>query len=307
MKSMTDWVIETNRLTKQYGERYSVKDLNLRVARGEVYGFLGHNGAGKTTTIKMILGLAKPTKGSIRIFGKDLKTNRKTILQKTGSLVESPTYYGHLTGYENLRIITRVLGLSEKYIEDALNLVRLTNEAHRLVKNYSLGMKQRLGIAASLIGTPELLILDEPTNGLDPSGIQEIRDLITRLPEERGVTILISSHLLSEIEQIATSIGIIHKGELVYQGALQSLKAQVKGRIELEVNLPRKATDYLTRLGWNVYLDENKVCLDEITKDQVAQVIKSLVLGSFEIYDFRKITPSLENIFIDLTGKGQSL
>lgn len=304
---MTDWVIETNRLTKQYGERYSVKDLNLRVARGEVYGFLGHNGAGKTTTIKMILGLAKPTKGSIRIFGKDLKTNRKTILQKTGSLVESPTYYGHLTGYENLRIITRVLGLSEKYIEDALNLVRLTNEAHRLVKNYSLGMKQRLGIAASLIGTPELLILDEPTNGLDPSGIQEIRDLITRLPEERGVTILISSHLLSEIEQIATSIGIIHKGELVYQGALQSLKAQVKGRIELEVNLPRKATDYLTRLGWNVYLDENKVCLDEITKDQVAQVIKSLVLGSFEIYDFRKITPSLENIFIDLTGKGQSL
>jgi ABC-2 type transport system ATP-binding protein len=304
---MSDWVIHTNLLTKKYGKQYSVKNVNLQVARGGVYGFLGHNGAGKTTTIKMLLGMVKPTSGNIRIFDRDIKRDRKTILQKIGSLVESPTYYGHLTGHENLRVITRVLGLSEKHIQDALSLVRLTKDAHRLVKNYSLGMKQRLGIAAALIGNPELLILDEPTNGLDPAGILEIRDLITRLPKERGVTILISSHLLSEIEQTANYIGIINKGELVYQDTLDALKKQVKGRIELEVNQPMEAAHYLNRFGWHAYIDEDKLCLDVTDKEKVAQTIRSLVQGSFDIFDFKRMEPSLENIFIALTGKEQSL
>ncbi|SDD01385.1 ABC transporter [Melghirimyces thermohalophilus] len=179
---MTKFLVETHHLTKQYKGRFSVNHLDLRIAQGEVYGFLGPNGAGKTTTIKMLLGLVKPTKGSVQIFGEDIAENRKEILRKTGSLVESPTYYGHLSGYDNLQMIARFLGLSDQKVEEVLQLVRLSDAADQPVKSYSLGMKQRLGIAAALIGDPQHLILDEPTNGLDPAGIREIRELITRLP-----------------------------------------------------------------------------------------------------------------------------
>lgn len=304
---VTEMIIQTHQLTKQYGKRYSVRDLDLRVAKGEVYGFLGPNGAGKTTTIKMLLGLVKPTRGSVQIFGRDVAEDRKNILRHVGALVESPTYYGHLSGYENLKIIAQVLGLPRKNIEEALHLVRLTHDADRQVKSYSLGMKQRLGIAAALIGNPKLLILDEPTNGLDPAGIREIRELIKRLAEERGVTILISSHLLSEIEQTATSVGIIFQGRLIFQDTLQALKQRAKGRLEFEVSNPEVAKHHLEQLGWNPYLDGDRICFHTMPREKVARLVETLVHGRFSVYGMNKINQSLENIFIELTGKEQSL
>lgn len=304
---MTEIIIETHQLTKRYGKRYSVKDLDLKVKQGEVYGFLGPNGAGKTTTIKMLLGLAKPTKGSVQVFGRDIAEDRKNILRHVGALVESPTYYGHLSGYENLKIIAQVLGLPRKRIEEALHMVRLTQDANRQVKGYSLGMKQRLGIATALLGNPKILILDEPTNGLDPAGIREIRELIKSLAEERGVTILISSHLLSEIEQTATSVGIIFRGQLIFQDTLQVLKQQATGRLELEVSNPEKAKHYLQHLGWNPDLNGDRIGFRTLPREKIAQLIDTLVHGRFSVYGMNKINQSLENIFIQLTEKGKSL
>lgn len=205
---MNDQIVVTHDLTKKYKKHTSVDGLNLRIRRGEIYGFLGPNGAGKTTTIRMLLGLIKPTKGNIEIFGQNLNKNRLQILQRIGSLVESPTYYGNLTAYENLEAVRRLRGLPEQRVNEVLETVRLSKVANRLTKGYSLGMKQRLGIAVALLSSPDLLILDEPTNGLDPSGIQEIRELIKELPKS-GMSVIVSSHLLSEIDQMATQVGLL--------------------------------------------------------------------------------------------------
>lgn len=217
---MNDQIVVTHDLTKKYKKHTSVDGLNLRIRRGEIYGFLGPNGAGKTTTIRMLLGLVKPTKGNIEIFGQNLNKNRLQILQRIGSLVESPTYYGNLTGYENLEAVRRLRGLPEQRVNEVLETVRLSKVANRLTKEYSLGMKQRLGIAVALLSSPDLLILDEPTNGLDPSGIQEIRELIKELPKS-GMSVIVSSHLLSEIDQMATQVGIINNGRMIFQTRLQ--------------------------------------------------------------------------------------
>ncbi|SMO45426.1 ABC transporter ATP-binding protein [Melghirimyces algeriensis] len=300
---MSEPIIQTHQLTKQYGKRYSVKDLDLRVAKGDVYGFLGPNGAGKTTTIKMLLGLVQPTQGYVQIFGQDIQENRKQILRHVGALVESPTYYGHLSGYENLKLITQVLGLPKREIEEVLYIVGLSNDAGRLVRGYSLGMKQRLGIAAALLGNPKLLILDEPTNGLDPAGIREIRELIKRLAEEQGMTILISSHLLSEIEQTVTTVGIIFRGQLIFQKSLQALKQRAKGRLELEVSRPEEAKVHLQSFGWNPDLHGDRICFEVMSRKNVAQLIKTLVQGQFSVYGMNSIQPSLENIFIQLTER----
>ena len=196
-----EWILETNGLSKTLGGRAVVRDVGLRLRRGDIYGFLGPNGAGKTTTIRMLLGLVRPTAGSVRIFGRELRKDRLAILRKVGSLVEYPSYYGHLNAIENLEVIRRLLDAPKSRIDEVLAIVRLTNDAKRKVKGYSLGMKQRLGIAMALLGSPELLILDEPTNGLDPAGILEIRELIRGMPREHGVTILVSSHLLRSEER----------------------------------------------------------------------------------------------------------
>ncbi|MBA4495403.1 ABC transporter ATP-binding protein [Paenactinomyces guangxiensis] len=302
------YAVQTVNLTKRFKNKTVVRGINLEVPKGEIYGFLGPNGAGKTTTIKMLLGLTRPTEGEAYILGKNIQTSRNQVLGKVGSLVESPSYYGHLTGYENLKIITQVLGLNEKRIDEVLRLVRLEKDAHRLARNYSLGMKQRLGIAAALIGNPELLILDEPTNGLDPAGIQEIRELIKSLPQMTGVTILLSSHLLNEIEQVASIVGIIHGGTCIYQNRLHHLKNQAaKKRIEMEVISVKEAAHSLKQLGWNVYQDQNHLCLDNPAKEEIALLIQSLVQHNFSIYDLRHREQSLEDIFLHLTGKGQSL
>ena len=221
-----NYILETNHLSKMSGKTYRVKDLSMAVPEKCVYGFLGPNGAGKSTTLKMLLGLIHPDQGRIQIFGKTMDSaNRLSILRQIGSLIENPGGYGHLTGLENMQIIQKLKGVSEEEIVPALKTVRLYDQRDKKLGNYSLGMKQRLGIAMAILGNPKLLILDEPTNGLDPAGIQEMRQLICSLPKERNMTVIISSHLLSEIEQMADQVGIIHHGRMLYQGTLADLEA----------------------------------------------------------------------------------
>jgi len=220
-----NYILETNHLSKQSGNTYRVNDLSMAVPENCVYCFLGPNGAGKSTTLKMILGLIHPSQGSIKLFGTVMNSaNRLSILRQTGSLIENPGGYGHLTGLENMQIIQKLKGVNEAEISSALKTVRLYDQRDKKLSNYSLGMKQRLGIAMAILGNPKLLILDEPTNGLDPAGIQEMRQLICSLPKERNMTVIISSHLLSEIEQMADQVGIIHHGRMLYQGSLADLE-----------------------------------------------------------------------------------
>ena len=217
-------IIETKNLTKSYADFTAVSGINLHIPKGAVYGFLGPNGAGKSTTMKMFLGLTKPTGGSFTIDGKKYPDNRVQILKEIGSFIEAPAFYGNLSGEENLEIIRKILGLPKSSVAEALEIVGLTQFKKRLAKKYSLGMKQRLGLASALIGKPPILILDEPTNGLDPVGIHEIRTLIRSLPEKFDCTVLVSSHLLSEIELMADTIGILNHGHLLFEGTLDQFK-----------------------------------------------------------------------------------
>ena len=220
-----NYILETNHLVKKHGTAYRVKNVNLRVPEHSVYGFLGPNGAGKTTTLKLILGLIKPDEGDVSVFGQKVTAaNRLAVLHQTGSLIENPGGYGHLTGLENMQIVQKLKGVSEEEILRSLKTVRLYEQRDKKLKNYSLGMRQRLGLAMALLGDPKLLILDEPTNGLNPAGIQEIRELIRSLPKERDITVIVSSNLLNEVVQIAYHVGIIHHGEMLYQGPLSELE-----------------------------------------------------------------------------------
>lgn len=219
-----DYIITTEQLTKKYKSFVAVNDVSLHIRKGSIYGFLGPNGAGKSTTMKMLLGLTAPTQGSFIINGKHFPVDRISILKEVGSFIESPSFYANLTGRENLDIIRRILRLPQSSVEDALDLVGLTEFGDRLAKKYSLGMKQRLGLAGALLGRPPILILDEPTNGLDPSGIHEIRNLIKSLPNLYNCTVLISSHMLSEIELMADDIGILNHGHMLFEGSLDDLR-----------------------------------------------------------------------------------
>ena len=217
-------MIQIEHLEKHFGEIHAVNDLSFRVKPGELFAFLGVNGAGKSTTMKMLLGLTAPTNGNFCIDGKRFPNDRIAILKEIGSFIEAPSFYANLTGRENLDIIRRILGLPQSSVEDALELVGLTEFSDRLAKKYSLGMKQRLGLAGALLGRPPILILDEPTNGLDPSGIHEIRNLVKSLPDLYDCTVLISSHMLSEIELIADDIGILNHGRLLFEGSMDDLR-----------------------------------------------------------------------------------
>lgn len=217
-------IIETQNLTKSYKNFTAVEDINLHINKNSIYGFLGPNGAGKSTTMRMLLGLTAPTKGSFTIAGMTYPKDRVEILRKIGSLIEEPAFYGNLTGKENLDIVRRILSLPKNAVDESLELVGLTEFKDRVAKKYSLGMKQRLGLASALLGNPEIIILDEPTNGLDPVGIHEIRGLIRSLPEKFNCTVLVSSHMLSEIELIADDIGILNHGTLLFEGSMGNLK-----------------------------------------------------------------------------------
>ncbi|UII55816.1 ABC transporter ATP-binding protein [Cytobacillus spongiae] len=301
---MKEYIIETSRLTKKFGKRFAVADVNLQIPKGEIYGFLGPNGAGKTTTIRMLLGLAKPSLGTIQIFGKDLKKDKLAILRRVGSLVEYPSYYGHLTARENLEAVRRLLDVPKSRIDEVLSIVRLTKEANRPVKGFSLGMKQRLGIATALLGNPELLILDEPTNGLDPSGILEMRELIKSMPKQHGITILVSSHLLSEIDQMATRVGIISKGEMIFQDSIEELRKMSTSKMAIKVDDMEKAARVLLSTGTVSETVEDRLLFANASNNQVASMIAELVHNRISVYRVEEEKKSLEDIFLELTGGG---
>ncbi|MFJ7941705.1 ABC transporter ATP-binding protein [Peribacillus sp. NPDC096622] len=303
---MKDQIVVTNELTKKYKNHTSVDGLNLRIERGQIYGFLGPNGAGKTTTIRMLLGLIKPTKGSIEIFGQNLIKNRLQILQRIGSLVESPTYYGNLTGYENLEAVRRLRAIPEKRVNEVLEIVRLTTVANRLTKEYSLGMKQRLGIAAALLSSPDLLILDEPTNGLDPSGIQEMRELIKELPKS-GMSVLVSSHLLSEIDQMATQVGIINNGKMIFQDSIERLRQKRKPLLKVGVSDVIEAKTLLKGKGLKVEMQKDFLWLAQTEPEFVSEINSILVHSGVSVYRLEEVKRSLEDIFLELTGTEGSL
>jgi len=304
---VNEWILQTNRLTKKLDSIPVVNDVNVKMRKGEIYGFLGPNGAGKTTTIRMLLGLAKPTAGSVHIFGKDMKRERLSVLRKVGSLVEYPSYYGHLNAIDNLEAVRRLLEVPKARIDEVLSIVRLTKDAKRAVKGYSLGMKQRLGIATALLGKPELLILDEPTNGLDPAGILEIRELIKSLPREYGVTILVSSHLLSEIDQMATHVGIITRGRLIFQDSIDVLRQKARSRINLHVSEPEAAWKMLLSHGYQADWDRQTLSVEQASDQTIAAMVAELVHGRYSVYRVEEEKASLESIFLNMTGGEGSL
>lgn len=301
-------IIQTHDLCKQYGSALRVSHLNLNVPEGSIYGFLGPNGAGKSTTLKMILGLVRPTAGSIRVLGKDMDSgNRLSVLRQVGSLIESPSYYGHLTGEENLRIIQTLRGVPEKNIREVLQIVRLDGQREKKVAHYSLGMKQRLGLAAALLGYPKLLILDEPTNGLDPAGIQEMRELICDLPGRFGMTVVVSSHLLSEIDQMANHVAIIREGELVFQDSLEALHGRSRHHLALRTTNNTVARSLLAEQSVPCE-EENGYLILPILSDEVAAQLTAFLAGNrLGIVRLEERQKSLEDIFLDLTGKAASL
>lgn len=304
----TQNLIETTNLTKQYGKVRCVKSLHMAVPQGAIYGFLGPNGAGKSTTLKMILGLARPTEGSITLFGTPVNDrNRIKILSHTGSLIESPSYYGHLTGEENLQILQTLKGCPEADIDRVLRIVRLEDARKKKVSHYSLGMKQRLGLACALLGFPKLLILDEPTNGLDPSGIQEMRELIRTLPSEYGITVVVSSHLLTEIDQMADHVGIIRKGELVFQDTMETLHAHSSQQIALRTGRPAETVSLLHRAGMDVTKEDDYLLIPMLDDDRTAALCAQLCEQKIPLYRIEKREKSLEDIFLSLTGKETSL
>jgi lantibiotic transport system ATP-binding protein len=294
-------VIETSHLTKKFGKSLAVDSVDLQVPKGGIYGFLGPNGAGKSTTIRMLLGLIKETKGQVKVFGKSIKEERLAILKRVGSMVETPSYYGHLTAYENLEVTRKILGIEKKEINRVLEIVKLADVGNKAVKKFSLGMKQRLGIAQALLGNPELLILDEPTNGLDPSGIIEMRELIKSLPEDYGITVLISSHILSEIELIATHVGIINKGKLVFQGTMDDLRAKQKAEIALEVEPRTEVESYLNEIGIDYKGDQHFLYLD--AHHGSFKLNRELIMNGFEVNQVMVKKHSLEEIFLSMTSE----
>ena len=299
---METYLIETRGLTRRFATQLAVNNLNLSVPAGGVYGFLGPNGAGKTTAIRMLLGLIRPTAGEVHLFGRPLTANHQALMQRVGALVESPSLYPHLTGRENLEVTRRLLGSSHDLIDVALDTIKLTKDANRRVREYSLGMRQRLGLALALLNKPELLILDEPTNGLDPAGIHEMRDLIRRLPEEFGVTVFLSSHLLGEVEQIASHIGIIHEGSLLFQGTLAELQSKQHTQLTVGVKQLDQAVDYLVEAGWSVQrrVDELLSVSARAPEDAI-QINRLLVEHRLEVFHLSLAQASLEDIFLTLT------
>jgi len=303
---MTPAIIETRRLFFEFQRDQKIlNDLNLQVPTGSIYGFLGPNGAGKTTTLRLLLGLLKKQEGDITLFGRPFQSHRLEILRRLGSLIEQPSLYLHLTGKENLEVFRLTYRCSKNRIAEVLEIVGLQQAAGKKVKNYSLGMKQRLAIAIALLHDPEILILDEPTNGLDPNGIIETRELIKQLNREFGKTILVSSHLLAEVEKMATHVGIIHKGKLLFQGSLQQLQ-QLKSKqstIELEVNDTTKAQQVLQSHVAIKHINGTRLVVDFESREQSASLNKLLVQHGVDVYQLAVTQNDLENLFVQITAQ----
>ena len=312
-------VITTHNLTKAYGRTKVVDSLDLAVPQGRVYGFLGPNGSGKSTTMKMILRLVHPTSGQISVFGQPMNdANRRELLGRIGSLIEAPSVYGHLTGAENMAVTARLLGLPDAAVQRALATVRLTGHQDKLVKRYSLGMKQRLGIALALARSPQLLVLDEPTNGLDPAGTEEIRELLVSLTGE-GITVMVSSHLLAEIDKMADVIGILDHGRLIFQGDREELFAASQPDLLIETPDARQAA---ALLSGDVLVEADHapghinvrgshgagvVRVPARDPEGTAQAIAELVRHDVRVYGVRHEEQNLEDVFLALTGRGGQL
>ena len=297
-------VIETKALCKQYGPHTAVDHVELHVPQGCVYGFIGPNGAGKSTTMKMLLGLIHPTAGRVRLLGQELtEKSRLPLLRQTGSLIESPAGYLHLTAQENLEIVADLKGVPHKDIGRVLDIVHLTQDRSRRVGQYSLGMKQRLGIAMALLGSPKLLILDEPTNGLDPAGIQEMRALIRNMPAATGATVLTSSHLLGEMEQMVEQVGIIDHGHILFEGPLTELQRHSRGNVTLRLLDPAKAAPILRANGLTAHSDSCVVTLPPLRDSLLADLVQKLAACGAGVVELTPHTKTLEEIFLSLTSE----
>ena len=297
-------VIETKALCKQYGPHTAVDHVELHVPQGCVYGFIGPNGAGKSTTMKMLLGLIHPSAGRVRLLGQELtEKSRLPLLRQTGSLIESPAGYLHLTAQENLEIVADLKGVPHKDIGRVLDIVHLTQDRNRKVGQYSLGMKQRLGIAMALLGSPKLLILDEPTNGLDPAGIQEMRALIRNMPAATGATVLISSHLLGEMEQMVEQVGIIDHGHILFEGPLTELQRHSRGNVTLRLLDPAKAAPILRANGLTAHSDSCVVTLPPLQDALLADLVQKLAACGAGVVELTPRTKTLEEIFLSLTSE----
>lgn len=302
---MSQPIIETQGLDFYFKDFKALDQINLNVPEGSIYGFLGPNGAGKTTTIRVLLDLFHPKEGQVKIFGKELRTNRVEILGKVGALIENPSIYKHLSGRQNLEVIRKMVDVPKSRIQEVLKIVRLVDNADKKAKNYSLGMCQRLGLAAALLTDPELLILDEPTNGLDPSGIIEMRELIIELNREHGKTIFLSSHILSEIEKLATDVAIIDEGKIQYQGKLEGLQQQGDS-IELVIELDKvsEAASIIKNMSYTISEENGRsIHLPIESKKEVAKINKALVDQGIDIYQLKTSEQNLESIFLNITKK----
>jgi len=295
-------VIETKDLTFKFGSQTVVNSLSLQVPQGSIYGFLGPNGAGKTTTIKLLLNLLQHSQGDIKIFGLDFAANRTKILSQIGSLIEQPAIYGHLSGRENLVNRAILLQVDENRVDEMLQLVQLTDAAHKKAGKYSLGMKQRLGIALALLPDPKLLMLDEPTNGLDPNGIIEIRELLKRLTKEHGKTVFISSHLLAEIERMASHVAIINKGTLLFQGEIKELEGLSKPQVRIETANTVDAGNLLTKNGYVVgEINDDHLTVAFKSKEDTGAINALLNQAGIMVYSIHKVQKDLENLFLNIT------
>lgn len=298
-----NYSVETSGLNHRFSNGDKVlHDIGIQVAEGSIYGFLGPNGAGKTTTLRLILGLISKQSGDIRIFGKSFSENRIDILKQIGSMIESPSIYSHLTARENLEVLQRVYQCPKTRVTEVLEIVGLAQTGKKKAGKFSLGMKQRLSIAIALLHQPKLLILDEPTNGLDPNGIIEVRELLKKLNKEEGITVLVSSHLLMEIEKLVSHVGIIHKGHLLFQGTLDELhqKQHQSSVIAFETSEPGKAEGIIRRHHAEAIIKGNLVQIPLVNKDVIAHVNRDLVGQGLDVYQIQTLRNDLESIFMDL-------
>jgi ABC-2 type transport system ATP-binding protein len=304
MEIATNQIIQTNALSFSYGNHKVLSDINLQVPSGSIFGFLGPNGAGKSTTIKTLLGLLYTRPGMIHVFGKDLNSNRMFVLERIGAMVETPSLYDHLNAYRNLELTARIRNLSFERIKPLLDAVSLTTDAHRPVKQYSTGMKQRLSLAIALLAEPELLILDEPINGLDPNGIMEMRQLLTRINQEQHCTILLSSHILSEIEKLCSHVAIINSGSLVYQGSMQTLLGLAIGKevISINSNNADKAKELIDG-KFEAKVKDKHLKVTVNGKQEAAFIIRMLVENGIDIYSAERETTGLEASFLHLLNE----
>jgi lantibiotic transport system ATP-binding protein len=300
---MENYCLQTQGLSYSFSKRENVlNNINLRVKEGSIYGFLGPNGAGKTTTLRLVLGLLKKQQGTISIFGKPFQQHRLEILQQTGSLIESPSLYTHLTAVENLLLLQKIYQCPRERIQKVLELVGLPGTGSKKVSQFSLGMKQRLSIAVALLNSPSLLILDEPTNGLDPNGIIEIRELLKNINRQQGVTIVVSSHLLSEIEKLVTHVGVIHKGNMLFQGTLVELQGkQLKSSfLEFETNDDVTSLRVIRDNNMEAHAGNGKIVLNIMEKEKIAFINEQLVKNGVAVYSISTIKNDLEAIFMNL-------